>query len=229
MWIEIRYLSCQEIPSGSHSLRGSVDWNNSRPCARDDKHSHSLRGSVDWNTYCIVHFWFPVVTPCVGVWIEIVRTSSSVAIFSSLPAWECGLKYKVSLRPVTQSRVTPCVGVWIEMVRTSSSVATFSVTPCVGVWIEIKQGDIYRMIDLVTPCVGVWIEMTYNKSTIFCTLGHSLRGSVDWNRFKIIDFDSQIGHSLRGSVDWNIHVGLSLASICDVTPCVGVWIEIRTI
>ena len=33
-----------------------------------------------------------VVTPCVGVWIEILVTSNLPDIFSSLPAWECGLK-----------------------------------------------------------------------------------------------------------------------------------------
>ena len=33
------------------------------------------------------------VTPLVGVWIEIVCSCSSCGIISSLPLWECGLKF----------------------------------------------------------------------------------------------------------------------------------------
>ena len=58
-----------------------------------------------------------IVTPCVGVWIEI---GVPVAIMSwnamSLPAWECGLKYAVNLTQPLMNEVTPCVGVWIEIV-----------------------------------------------------------------------------------------------------------------
>ena len=33
------------------------------------------------------------VTPCVGVWIEILPHTEQVVFLVSLPAWECGLKY----------------------------------------------------------------------------------------------------------------------------------------
>ena len=33
------------------------------------------------------------VTPCVGVWIEIQYTNTVINGIPSLPAWECGLKY----------------------------------------------------------------------------------------------------------------------------------------
>ena len=37
------------------------------------RRSHSLRGSVDWNIDMLTMFDTVLVTPCVGVWIEIVR------------------------------------------------------------------------------------------------------------------------------------------------------------
>ena len=36
-----------------------------------------------------------VVTPCVGVWIEILNIISNASFKTSLPAWECGLKYNL--------------------------------------------------------------------------------------------------------------------------------------
>ncbi len=56
-----------------------------------------------------------LVTPCVGVWIEI-RTYQK----------NCWSK-----------AVTPCVGVWIEILHLPCSAQIQTVTPCVGVWIEI--------------------------------------------------------------------------------------------
>ena len=35
------------------------------------------------------------VTPCVGVWVEIVTMEVYNHISASLPAWECGLKLKM--------------------------------------------------------------------------------------------------------------------------------------
>ena len=34
------------------------------------------------------------VTPCVGVWIEIILDNAKSYKMASLPAWECGLKYE---------------------------------------------------------------------------------------------------------------------------------------
>ena len=56
------------------------------------------------------------VTPCVGVWIEIlVNTRYSPSGTVSLPAWECGLKWRVCTASGARCGVTPCVGVWIEI------------------------------------------------------------------------------------------------------------------
>ena len=63
--------------------------------------------SIDWSTYC--------VTPCVGVWIEMHILKIKSNKFMSLPAWECGLKFKFVSCEKFGKDVTPCVGVWIEM------------------------------------------------------------------------------------------------------------------
>ena len=59
-----------------------------------------------------------MVTPLVGVWIEIVgawkvRTSG----LQSLPLWECGLKSFSLMEAEKTVHVTPLVGVWIEIKR----------------------------------------------------------------------------------------------------------------
>ena len=58
-----------------------------------------------------------MVTPFVGVWIEI-----NIETYISAP-----------------SNVTPFVGVWIEIMVLDSVVGRVDVTPFVGVWIEIFQ------------------------------------------------------------------------------------------
>ena len=105
------------------------------------------------------------VTPCVGVWIEILSREELAAIAKeSLPAWECGLKYEKAVKMRKMTDVTPCVGVWIEMGQAlyhpstpqslpawecglKSLLCTYrynclQVTPCVGVWIEIGTGSV---------------------------------------------------------------------------------------
>ena len=57
------------------------------------------------------------VTPCVGVWIEIIN----FCLFSG------------------KNPVTPCVGVWIEIFLLCTTFFPQLVTPCVGVWIEMSD------------------------------------------------------------------------------------------
>ena len=80
-----------------------------------------------------------VVTPCVGVWIEMqwfLVTGWSREM--SLPAWECGLKFYEDSTGRKLHKVTPCVGVWIEIFCKGGGICGKKVTPCVGVWIEMK-------------------------------------------------------------------------------------------
>ena len=55
------------------------------------------------------------VTPFVGVWIEISNALLAVSSSVSLPSWECGLKSYISNHWMEHIRVTPFVGVWIEI------------------------------------------------------------------------------------------------------------------
>ena len=100
------------------------------------------------------------------------------------------------------------------------------VTPCVGVWIEIRSFVVVRCFGIVTPCVGVWIEIIQLSIFDNAFVGHSLRGSVDWNTIFYTGIRTFSCHSLRGSVDWNSLVNEVRENDRNVTPCVGVWIEI---
>ena len=57
------------------------------------------------------------VTPRVGVWIEIIAFSRSFLSLLSLPVWECGLKSQFYRLRYPCFEVTPRVGVWIEIVK----------------------------------------------------------------------------------------------------------------
>ena len=122
----------------------------------------------------------------------------------SLPSWECGLKY--------------------------------------------QQWLLRCSLLFVTPFVGVWIEICIHSTQLTPKECHSLRGSVDWNSFGEQFYSNKVGHSLRGSVDWNFYrsmMGYKLTPSLpswecglkynsnkqrdrrsEVTPFVGVWIEI---
>ena len=55
-------------------------------------HGHTLRGCVDWNFGGHTEVYCNIVTPCVGVWIETLRSEMKEMINKSHPAWVCGLK-----------------------------------------------------------------------------------------------------------------------------------------
>ena len=56
-----------------------------------------------------------IVTPCTGVWIEIASSVEAGKYLLSLPARECGLKFLIVVTVDFASAVTPCTGVWIEI------------------------------------------------------------------------------------------------------------------
>ena len=76
------------------------------------------------------------------------------------------------------------MGVWIETKDGFIKIQKSEVTPCVGVWIETHKKHQLFFYLAVTPCVGVWIE---TESFLFTqtSLGHTLRGCVDWNMHDI--------------------------------------------
>ena len=117
VWIEIHQHYQAHKEAKSHSLRGSVDWNETKADGLGTIWGHSLRGSVDWNwIICKPLVDRAIVTPFVGVWIEMpkfermtnftsshslrgsvdwnrTRTWKNRRVGWSLPSWECGLKY----------------------------------------------------------------------------------------------------------------------------------------
>ena len=56
-----------------------------------------------------------VVTPFMGVWIEIFSDRETLKKEKSHPLWVCGLKFCFPSQQITHSSVTPFMGVWIEI------------------------------------------------------------------------------------------------------------------
>ncbi len=119
------------------------------------------------------------VTPCAGVWIEILFLNYAWGPWTtSLPVRECGLKYLCYKYILTRNFVTPCAGVWIEINVSKRVAISGSVTPCAGVWIEIqkRKNDYDLRWSLPVRECGLkysrWTFTTTQKS-------HSLCGSVD--------------------------------------------------
>ena len=61
-----------------------------------------------------------LVTPYMGVWIEIVCTDLCTSTKKSLPTWECGLKSNYFCNNIPVIFVTPYMGVLIEIITSFS-------------------------------------------------------------------------------------------------------------
>ena len=81
------------------------------------------------------------VTPCVGVWIEILSCMLVCVSVLSLPAWECGLKYQIFVSICLIHLVTPCVGVWIEIFPISVSSVCFMSLPAWECGLKSNMAD----------------------------------------------------------------------------------------
>ena len=232
-----------------HSLRGSVDWNTPSNNIKVVIPRHSLRGSVDWNPTTRTVLYGAVVTPFVGVWIEISFWYKDFDGMASLPSWECGLKFFHPEELVSIKWSLPSWECGLKFCTFLSMLFSTLVTPFVGVWIEIWKETMKMIQHLVTPFVGVWIEIALSRGHLLVISCHSLRGSVDWNilcdsvllhsyRHSLrgsVDWNTPYPcpkmywtcHSLRGSVDWNRMQSREYGFTQNVTPFVGVWIEIK--
>ena len=99
----------------------------------------------------------PVVTPCVGVWIETEELpDNSIAYY-----------------------VTPCVGVWIETLVMELTYLKKQSHPAWVCGLKPGMENNKQSNTVVTPCVGVWIETIMTHKEIENELGHTLRGCVD--------------------------------------------------
>ena len=120
-----------------------------------------------------------VVTPFLGVWIEIHPTSADSVIDRSLPSWECGLKSMKKGTKIMPANVTPFLGVWIEI---KSNAQVFDKEKSLPSWeCGLKSSNIVNTRDayIVTPFLGVWIEISLYTCILPMGKGHSLLGSVD--------------------------------------------------
>ncbi len=77
------------------------------------------------------------VTPFVGVWIEINCDREDERDFPSLPSWECGLKCAATSAAVTAESSLPSWECGLKYGIFCNRIYVFLVTPFVGVWIEI--------------------------------------------------------------------------------------------
>ena len=93
------------------------------------------------------------------------------------------------------------MGVWIETIKEENNFVELKVTPCVGVWIE-------------TSVTGICLASVLSHPAWVC--GLKLGG--------IVAAGASLGHTLRGCVDWNL-LNSEQKIVAAVTPCVGVWIE----
>ena len=163
-----------------------------------------------------------------GVWIEITKMVKRENHHSSLPAWECGLKFGIWFSNTDSSTVTPCVGVWIEIVTIKidgdASGLSLPAWECGLKYFCLNQGH-HKQLSLPAWECGLKVGI---GSEAYTAVSHSLRGSVDWNfpatvisflpylslpawecglKYDLGNWESteSKGHSLRGSVDWNFY------------------------
>ncbi len=167
------------------------------------------------------------VTPFMGVWIEMFLLSVlSAGLQTSLPLWECGLKYEEADRGREDGGVTPFMGVWIEIYCLCYPRTILKVTPFMGVWIEILLLLLCRfLLPEVTPFMGVWIEIYIRLFLRF------VEGSLPlWECG--LKFSSSRKYSAPGMVTPFMGVWIEIRIISAakasifVTPFMGVWIEI---
>ena len=138
--------------------------------------------------------FFLLVTPFVGVWIEISVKRVFTISYPSLPSWECGLKFLLVYKQCLVLPVTPFVGVWIE-------ITLYTFIPCskkslpswecglkfaVELYYITPEGSlpswecglkyiiccVFTPISRVTPFVGVWIEIGEKKRTATAGANH---------------------------------------------------------
>ena len=166
VWIEIIFTSGVAGTATSHSLHGSVDWNNQGKVRFDSKKS-SLPSRECGLKYHTHRFYGErrQVTPFTGVWIEILHCGKwSGRGRTSLPSRECGLKlqqgctYPISLRSLPSRE---CGLKFCSFTSANTSMAA--------------SHSLHGSVD--------W-NSTEEILKIANTAGHSLHGSVDWNIHK---------------------------------------------
>ena len=172
-----------------------------------------------------IQVWI-LVTPFVGVWIEISKMYTTQRLIPSLPSWECGLKYIIRIcielrkwslpswecglkspscgRQYISLRSLPSWECGLKCTRCNCTERTLGSLPSWECGLKCSKHPVRSIIIASLPsweCGLKWWIWPWKR---LWGRGHSLRGSVDWNH-------------------WNKNGKITAPS---VTPFVGVWIEI---
>ncbi len=225
VWIEIVYCILCGWRYCSHSLLGSVDWNNPRLTRKLMEVRHSLLGSVDWNGIDGKSLGVNVGHSLLGsVDWNFAYAVRSISRVPSLPSWECGLKLPAIPADADWNSHSLLGSVdWNRELRVQRE--HWKVTPFLGVWIEIMFKGNKGIHCLVTPFLGVWIEIPCDRywNTDWKTSLPSWECGLKW--LLVNHLLTSYRHSLLGSVDWN-GKSKNMSRENMVTPFLGVWIEI---
>ena len=188
-----------------------------------------------------------MVTPLVGVWIEISGGPLRCSLRNVTPlvgVW-IEISYELPYRGQAHSH-SPCGSVdWNIVTNAEHNRRTchspcgsvdWNLSACVGIVLpsghspcgSVDWNNYYESKttgDAVTPLVGVWIEISANAFCLGVKSVTPLVGVWIEMMYSKIFPPFPLGHSPCGSVDWN-SFPLIEASARSVTPLVGVWIEI---
>ena len=125
----------------------------------------------------------PIVTPCMGVWIETSGCIGYEGAEVSHPVWVCGLK------PMPMHLVILILSHTLYGCVDWNKVGADTEPPLVG-------HTLYGCVDWnIEDCLTLEMETS-----------HTLYGCVDWNNTWVLKYFQSWGHTLYGCVDWNIWI-----------------------
>ena len=144
-----------------------------------------------------------LVTPFMGVWIEIKILSKTFHYPWSHPLWVCGLKF---IPGKNRESFVPSHPLWVcglKSVLCDPLTAAMGHTlyGCVD-WNSFWEIQI-AVMSCVTPFMGVWIEICQHQCNMLSLDRHTLYGCVDWNCSEHRKSGFYRSHTLYGCVDWN--------------------------
>ena len=127
------------------------------------------------------------VTPLVGVWIEIIFSKHRCGYNASLPLWEWGLKYLHLLLSVTGIRSLPLWECGLKYCKEGADVSSLESLPLWECGLKyVKHGkEINNGESLPLWECGLKSSRMHSSSGCRC---HSPCGSVDWNLKMVRNF-----------------------------------------
>ena len=102
----------------------------------------------------------------------------------SHPSRVRGLKYWEDSEGFNILQVAPFAGAWNEISQKYDITITDKVAPFAGAWIEIFSASRGFKASKVAPFAGAWIEICTRWWAFYKEVCRTLRGCVDWNKWK---------------------------------------------